>query len=103
VIDTLVIRPGANETGGINFCVSGFKLLDDARGKAVADERRQCRDLEKVPVASRAALSSPRKARRSTLVPDPDGRKEAAARVPIAPGRKRVSTRWPDWAIKPAQ
>jgi uncharacterized protein YggE len=41
VIDTLVAA-GANDIGGINFMVSNAsKLLDDARGQAVADARRK--------------------------------------------------------------
>jgi uncharacterized protein YggE len=41
VIDTLVAA-GANDIGGINFMVSNAsKLLDDARGQAVADARRE--------------------------------------------------------------
>ena len=41
VIDMLV-GAGANEIGGINFsCRNASKLLDEARGQAIADARRK--------------------------------------------------------------
>jgi uncharacterized protein YggE len=105
VIDTLV-SAGANEIGGINFMVSlASKLLDDARGQAVADARRKAEIYAKAAgVALGAPLSISEEGAAQPLFQTRMAGKMAAAPVPIAQGEETLSiTVGMTWAIKPAQ
>jgi uncharacterized protein YggE len=103
VIDTLV-GAGANDIGGINFTVSqASKLLDDARGQAIADARR------KAEIYARAAgvtLGAPISiAEEGAPGPVFRGKMMAgmAAAAPVAQGEETLAvTVNVTWAIKPA-
>jgi uncharacterized protein YggE len=103
VIDTLV-GAGANDIGGINFMVSqASKLLDDARGQAIADARR------KAEIYARAAgvtLGAPLSITEDGA-PGPVFRGKMvagmAAAAPVAQGEETLAvTVSVTWAIKPA-
>jgi uncharacterized protein YggE len=105
VIDTLV-SAGTNEIGGINFMVSqASKLLDDARGQAVADARRKAEIYAKAAgVALGAPLSISEEGAAQPLFQTRMAGKMAATPVPIAQGEETLSiTVSMTWAIKPAQ
>jgi uncharacterized protein YggE len=104
VIDTLV-GAGANDIGGINFMVSqASKLLDEARGQAIADARRKAEIYAK---AAGVTLGAPLSISEGGA-PAPIAFRRMAAGVPesapVAPGEEilqlSVSV---SWAIKPAQ
>jgi uncharacterized protein len=102
VIDTLAAA-GANNIGGINFMVSAAsKLLDDARGQAIADARR------KAEIYARAAgvtLGSPVSiSEENAPGPMPFRKMSAgmAASAPVAQGEETLQvTVSVSWAIKP--
>jgi uncharacterized protein YggE len=102
-IDTLVAA-GANEIGGINFMVAeSSKLLDEARGKAIADARRKA---EIYASAAGVTLGAPLSISED-LAPGPmPFRKMAAgmaASAPVAQGEETLSvTVSVSFAIKPA-
>jgi uncharacterized protein YggE len=103
VIDTLV-GAGANDIGGINFTVSqASKLLDDARGQAIADARR------KAEIYARAAgvtLGAPISISEDGA-PGPVFRGKmvaAMAPTPVAQGEETLAiTVNVTWAIKPKE
>jgi uncharacterized protein YggE len=103
VIDTLV-GAGANDIGGINFMVSqASKLLDDARGQAIADARRKAEIYARAAgVTLGAPLSiseegSPGPVFRSKMVAG------MAAAAPVAQGEETLAvTVSVAWTIKPA-
>ena len=81
------------------------KLLDDARGQAVADARRKAEIYAKAAgVTLGAPLSISEEGAAQPLFRDPDGGKDGRAPVPIAQGEETLSiTVGMTWAIKPAQ
>ena len=105
IIDT-VTNAGANDIGGVSFMVSEpSKLLDDARGKALADARRKAEIYAKAagvvlgaPISiSEGGPVGPLFRARGAVAP-------MAAGVPIAQGEETLSvTVNVSWAIKPAQ
>jgi uncharacterized protein YggE len=104
VIDAMVTA-GANDIGGISFRVSNAsKLLDDARGQAVADARR------KAEIYARAAgvtLGAPLSiSEEGNAAPVPYRRLAAGiavAATPVAAGEETLQvTVSVSWAIKPA-
>jgi uncharacterized protein YggE len=102
VIDTLV-GAGANEIGGISFMVSqASKLLDEARGKAVADARRKAEIYAK---AGGVTLGAPLSiSEDGNAPPIPYRRMSAgmAAAAPVAQGEETLSvTVRVSWSIKP--
>jgi uncharacterized protein len=102
MIDTLVTA-GANEIGGINFMVSqASKLLDDARGQAVADARRKAEIYAKAAsVTLGAPLSISEEGAAQPLFRARMAAPMAAAPVPIAQGEETLSiTVGMTWAIK---
>src|ERR1700758_410763 len=105
VIDTLVTA-GANEIGGINFMVSqASKLLDDARGQAVADARRKAEIYAKAAgVTLGAPLTISEEGAAQPLFRARMAAPMAAAPAPVAQGEETLSiTVGMTWAIKPAQ
>jgi uncharacterized protein len=106
VIDMLVTA-GANEIGGINFMVSqASKLLDDARGQAIADARRKAEIYAKAAgVTLGAPISiSEEGAAEPLFRARTAGKMVAAAPVPIAQGEETLSiTVGVTWAIKQGQ
>jgi uncharacterized protein YggE len=103
VIDTLV-GAGANDLGGINFMVSdASKLLDEARGQAIADARRKAEIYAK---AAGVTLGAPLSiSEGSAPGPMPYRRMAAgiAESVPVAQGEERLQvTVSVSWAIKQA-
>jgi uncharacterized protein len=102
VIDTLVTA-GANEIGGINFMVSqASKLLDDARGQAVADARRKAEIYAKAAgVTLGAPLSISEEGAAQPLFRARMAAPMAAAPTPVAQGEETLSiTVGMTWAIK---
>lgn len=104
VIDTLV-GAGANQIGGVNFMVaSASKLLDDARGKALADARRKA---EIYAAAAGVTLGAPLSISEETgSAPVPYRRMTAgfAAAPPVAQGEETLSVSVSvSWAIKAPQ
>jgi uncharacterized protein YggE len=104
VIDTLVTA-GANEIGGINFMVSqASKLLDDARGQAIADARRKAEIYAKaagVTLGAPISISEEGAAEPLFRARMMGGKMAAAAPVPIAQGEEMLSiTVGVTWAIK---
>ena len=102
VIDTLVTA-GANDIGGINFMVSqASKLLDDARGQAVADARRKAEIYAKAAgVTLGAPLSISEEGAAQPLFRARMAAPMAAAPAPIAQGEETLSiTVGMTWAIK---
>ena len=104
-IDTLV-GAGANDIGGINFTVSNAsKLLDEARGQAVADAHRKAEIYAK---AAGVALGEPLSiSEQGSPGPMPFRRMAvgmAVSPTPVAQGEEtlQVSVNV-SWAIKPAQ
>jgi len=104
VIDTLV-GAGANDIGGINFMVSqASKLLDDARGQAIADARRKAEIYAK---AAGVTLGAPISISEDGA-PGPVFRGKMvagmAAAAPVAQGEETLAvTVSVAWTIKPAQ
>jgi uncharacterized protein YggE len=101
-IDTLVTA-GANEIGDINFMVSqASKLLDDARGQAVADARRKAEIYAKAAgVTLGAPLSISEEGAAQPLFRARMAGKMAVAPTPIAQGEETLSiTVGMTWAIK---
>ena len=102
VIDTLVTA-GANEIGGINFMVSqASKLLDDARGQAVADARRKAEIYAKAAgVTLGAPLSISEEGAAQPLFRARMAAPMAASATPVAQGEETLSiTVGMTWAIK---
>jgi uncharacterized protein len=102
IIDTLVTS-GANEIGGINFMVSqASKLLDDARGQAVADARRKAEIYAKAAgVALGAPLSISEEGAAQPMFRARLATPMAAAPTPVAQGEETLSiTVGMTWAIK---
>jgi hypothetical protein len=102
VIDTLVTS-GANEIGGINFMVSqASKLLDDARGQAVADARRKAEIYAKAAgVTLGAPLSISEEGAAQPLFRARMATPMAASPTPVAQGEETLSiTVGMTWAIK---
>jgi uncharacterized protein YggE len=104
VIDTLV-GAGANDLGGINFMVSdASKLLDEARGQAIADARRKAEIYAK---AAGVTLGAPLSISEGGAPgPMPYRRMAAgiAESVPVAQGEERLQvTVSVSWAIKQGQ
>jgi uncharacterized protein YggE len=103
VIDTLV-GAGANDIGGINFMVSqASKLLDEARGQAIADARRKAEIYAK---AAGVTLGAPISISEGGA-PAPIAFRRMAAGVPesapVAPGEETLQLSVSvSWAIKPA-
>ncbi len=103
VIDTLV-SAGANDLGGINFMVSdASKLLDEARGQAIADARRKAEIYAK---AAGVALGAPLTISEGGA-PGPITLRRMAAGIaesaPVAQGEERLQvTVNVSWAIKQA-
>ncbi len=105
VIDTLVTA-GANEIGGINFMVSqASKLLDDARGQAVADARRKAEIYAKAAgVTLGAPLSIAEEGAAQPLFRARIAAPMAAVATPVAQGEETLSiTVGMTWAIKKEQ
>jgi uncharacterized protein len=106
MIDTLV-GAGANDIGGINFVVSNAsKLLDEARGQAVADARRKAEIYAK---AAGVSLGEPLSISEEGS-PAPMFRAKmavggmAASPTPIAQGEETLHVSVSvSWAIKPGQ
>jgi uncharacterized protein YggE len=101
-VDTLVTA-GANEIGDINFMVSqASKLLDDARGQAVADARRKAEIYAKAAgVTLGAPLSISEEGAAQPLFRARMAGKMAVAPTPIAQGEETLSiTVGMTWAIK---
>lgn len=106
IIDTLV-GAGANDIGNISFEVTqASKLLDDARGQAVADARRKAEIYAR---ATGVTLGAPLSVSEGGgPVPLLKGRMAtapmAAAPAAVAPGEETLSvTVSVSWAIKPGQ
>jgi len=103
VIDGLVAA-GANDLGGISFSVSNAsKLLDDARGQAIADARRKAEIYAKAAgVTLGAPLSIAEEGGGAPPVMYRRAAAPMAAGVPIAQGEEtlRVAVSV-TWAIKP--
>jgi hypothetical protein len=102
IIDTLVTA-GANEIGGINFMVSqASKLLDDARGQAVADARRKAEIYARAAgVTLGAPLSISEEGAAQPLFRARMAAPMAAAPTPVAQGEETLSiTVGMTWAIK---
>jgi len=104
VIDMLV-GAGANDIGGINFMVSGAsKLLDQARGQALADARRKA---EIYATAAGVTLGSPLSiSEQGYPGPMPLRRMSVAmtAATPVVQGEETLQVSVAvSWAIKPAQ
>jgi uncharacterized protein len=106
-IDTLV-GAGANDIGGVGFSVSNAsKLLDEARGQAVADARRKAEIYAK---AAGVTLGEPLNISEEGL-PGPMAFRSkmavqgmAVSPMPIAQGEETLSVNVSvTWAIKPAQ
>jgi hypothetical protein len=103
VIDTLV-GAGANDIGNVNFEVSqASQLLDDARGKAVADARRKAEIYARaagVTLGTPLSISeggAPQPVFRAKMAVAP----MAAAPTPIAQGEETLSVSVSvTWAIK---
>jgi uncharacterized protein YggE len=86
-IDTLV-DAGANDIGGISFAVSNAsKLLDEARGQAVADARRKAEIYAK---AAGVTLGAPLNITEEGA-PAPVFRAKALALAPMAAGAPPVA------------
>ena len=101
-VDTLVTA-GANEIGDINFMVSqASKLLDDARGQAVADARRKAEIYAKAAgVTLGAPLSISEEGAAQPLFRARMAGKMAVAPTPVAQGEETLSiTVGMTWAIK---
>jgi uncharacterized protein len=103
VIDMLV-GAGANDIGGINFMVSAAsKLLDEARGQAIADARRKAEIYAK---AAGVTLGSPLSiSEQGSPGPMPFRKMSVgmAAATPVAQGEETLQvTVGVSWAIKPA-
>ena len=102
VIDMLV-GAGATDIGGINFTVSqASKLLDDARGQAIADARRKAEIYAK---AAGVTLGEPLRISEEGGAPTPLFRTKAmapmAAGAPVAQGEETLSVSVSvSWAIK---
>ena len=104
VIDTLV-SSGANDIGGINFMVSQTsKLLDDARGQAVADARRKAEIYAKAAgVTLGSPLSITEEGAAQPMFRAKMAMPMASAPTPIAQGEETLSISvGMTWAIKPA-
>jgi len=105
IIDVLV-GAGANELGGINFMVSqASRLLDDIRGKAVADARRKADIYAK---AAGVTLGEPLGiSEEGGAAPVFRGKmvgSMAASAAPVAQGEETLSvTVSVSWAIKPKE
>ena len=105
VIDVLV-GAGANEIGGINFVVSqASKLLDEARGKAIADAHRKAEIYAK---AAGVTLGDPLSISEEGGGGPPMFRGKMAAPMaagaPVAQGEETLSVSVSvSWAIKAAQ
>jgi uncharacterized protein YggE len=102
LIDT-VVAAGANEIGGISFMVSqASKLLDEARGQAIADARRKAEIYAK---AAGVTLGAPLNISEESS-PQPPFRARVAAPMavvgaPIAQGEETLSVSVSvTWAIK---
>jgi uncharacterized protein YggE len=106
VIDAMVTA-GANDIGGINFMVSqASKLLDDARGQAIADARRKAEIYAKaagvtlglpISISEEGAAQPMFRARMAAPM-------AAGAPVPVAQGEETLSiTVGVVWAIKQGQ
>jgi uncharacterized protein YggE len=102
----LLVGAGATDLGGINFIVSNAsKLLDDARGQAIADARRKAEIYAK---AAGATLGAPLSISEGGA-PGPIAFRRMAAPMamsapaPVAQGEEtlRVTVNV-SWAIKPA-
>jgi uncharacterized protein YggE len=105
VID-LLVGAGANEIGGINFVVTqASKLLDDARGQAIADARRKAEIYAK---AAGITLGAPLDiSEQGSAAPMFRAGKMVAggmaAAAPVAQGEETLSvTVSVSWAIKQA-
>jgi uncharacterized protein YggE len=105
VID-LLVGAGANEIGGINFVVTqASKLLDDARGQAIADARRKAEIYAK---AAGITLGAPLDiSEQGSAAPMFRAGKVVAggmaAAAPVAQGEETLSvTVSVSWAIKQA-
>jgi uncharacterized protein YggE len=105
VID-LLVGAGANEIGGINFVVTqASKLLDDARGQAIADARRKAEIYAK---AAGVTLGAPLDiSEQGSAAPMFRAGKVVAggmaAAAPVAQGEETLSvTVSVSWAIKQA-
>jgi hypothetical protein len=105
VID-LLVGAGANEIGGINFVVTqASKLLDDARGQAIADARRKAEIYAK---AAGVTLGAPLDiSEQGSAAPMFRAGKMVAggmaAAAPVAQGEETLSvTVSVSWAIKQA-
>jgi uncharacterized protein YggE len=101
-VDTLVTA-GANEIGDINFMASqASKLLDDARGQAVADARRKAEIYAKAAgVTLGAPLSISEEGAAQPLFRARMAGKMAVAPTPVAQGEETLSiTVGMTWAIK---
>jgi uncharacterized protein YggE len=101
----LLVGAGANDIGGINFTVSNAsKLLDEARGEAIADGRRKAEIYAK---AAGVALGAPLSiSEEGAPAPIPYRRMAVgmAASAPVAQGEETLHvTVNVSWAIKPAQ
>jgi hypothetical protein len=105
LIDALVTA-GTNEIGGINFQVSqASKLLDDARGQAIADARRKAEIYAKAAgVTLGAPLSISEEGGAQPMFRARMAAPMAAASTPIALGEETLSISvGVSWAIKSGQ
>jgi uncharacterized protein YggE len=103
VIDTLVAA-GANDIGGINFMVSNAsKLLDDARGQAVADARRKAEIYAKAAgVTLGAPISISEEGAPGPMLYRKMAAPMAASAAPVAQGEETLQVNVSvSWAIKP--
>ena len=104
VIDTLV-GAGANEIGGINFTVSqASKLLDEARGQAIADARRKAEIYARAAgVTLGAPLSITEGGAPGPILYRRFAAPMAASGAAVAQGEETLQvTVSVSWAIKPA-
>ncbi len=99
----MLVGAGANDIGGINFMVSqASKLLDDARGQAVADARRKAEIYAKAAGVTLGAPLSISEGGAPGPMPFRKMMGGMAATTPVAQGEETLSvTVNVTWAIKP--
>ncbi len=87
------IAAGANEMSGIEFIVSDRgKLLDKARGDAIADARRKAELYARAAGAKVGNVAAISEEGAASPVPRPMQALRAGASVPVAPGEQTLRT-----------
>jgi len=102
VVDRLVTA-GANDIRGISFVVSNAsKLLDEARGEAVADARRKAEIYARAAGVGLGAPLAITEEAGPSVMPMRKMAAGFAASAPVAPGEETLSVAVTvTWAIKP--